>query len=124
MNSNAEKRERQRCRVKMFVMGEFGNNVFSSTAQNISASGMLVETEKILARGDTIVCSFVLQRKMTISGEIVRVAPKKAGLYDYGVRFLNLDPMAKGQIEDACRLQKKPEGRIIEIRFVREERLG
>jgi c-di-GMP-binding flagellar brake protein YcgR len=92
----------------MFVMGEFGNNVFSSTAQDISSSGMLVQTEKVLTKGDTITCSFVLQHKMTVFGEVARVAPKKAGLYDYGIRFLNLDPRAKGQIEETVRIQKKP----------------
>jgi c-di-GMP-binding flagellar brake protein YcgR len=107
MDIKTEKREEQRCSAKMFVMGEFGNNVFSSTAQNISASGMLVETEKVLAKGNAITCSFVLQHKMTVSGEVARVAKKKAGLYDYGIRFLNLDPRAKGQIEEAVRMQKK-----------------
>jgi c-di-GMP-binding flagellar brake protein YcgR len=108
MDAITEKREGQRFRVRMFVMGEFKNNVFSSTTQNISVSGMLVETEKVLAKGDTITCSFVLQHKMTVSGEVARVAKKKANLYDYGIRFLNLDPKAKGKIEDALRSGKKP----------------
>ena len=124
MNSTVEKREGQRCRIKMFVMGEFGNNVFSSTAQDISSSGMLVQTEKVLTKGDTITCSFVLQHKMTVSGEVARVAKKKAGLYDYGVRFLNLDSRAKGQIEEAVRIQKGPEERINGTRIFREKRQG
>ena len=99
MSEKAEKRESRRCPVNVFVLGKFRDHSFSSTAQNISTSGIFLETERELAPRDKITCSFVLQYQITVAGEVVRVAKKTADLYDYGIRFLNLDPKSIVQIE-------------------------
>lgn len=101
--NTVEKRTDVRCPVRLFVMGEFRNKPFSSAAQNLSTSGMLFETDRVLARHDKITCSFVLQHKITVNGEIVRASTKTPDVYDYGVRFLDVDPRSKGEIEALVR---------------------
>ena len=96
----AEKRGNLRGLIKVILKGIFEKDFFFSTALNISASGILIETDKILAQGDKIVCSFILQHKIHMTGEVVRAVSKATDLYHYGVRFLNLDPNAKTQIEE------------------------
>lgn len=98
-----EKRQSLRCPVNMFVMGEFRNNLFSSTSRNLSTSGMLFETNRVLAQHDKIICSFVLQHKITVNGEIVRASTRTSDMYDYAVRFLDIDPRSKGEIEALVR---------------------
>lgn len=86
--------------IKVSVHGKFLNDFFFSTSHNISTTGMLIETDRVLTPGDKITCSLILQRKISITGEIVRVTKKVSELYDYGVRFLDLDPKSKAQIEE------------------------
>ena len=81
------------------------NNSFFSLAKNISISGVLVEADRVLSPGDEITCWFVLQYKITVAGVVVRIAGNKSDLSAYGVRFLDLDPKAKAQIEEVIRSQ-------------------
>jgi hypothetical protein len=81
------------------VMGKFRNEVFFAIGREINPSGMLFESEKFLAQSDIIRCSFVLQRKIAVAGEIVKMIRKRPGVYHYGVRFIDLDPNSKAQIE-------------------------
>ena len=96
----AEKRGCLRGLIKVALKGIFERDFFFSTALNISASGILIETDKILAQGDRIVCSFILQRKIEVTGEVVRAIRKAPDVYHYGVRFLNPTANAKAQIEE------------------------
>ncbi|HYQ47665.1 MAG TPA: PilZ domain-containing protein [Thermodesulfovibrionales bacterium] len=99
MNETTEKRGSLRCPVNLFVMGCFRNNLFSSTARDISTSGMLFETNRPLTIHDRITFSFVLQHKISIDGEVVRASRKTSDVYDYGVRFLDVDPGSKAEID-------------------------
>jgi CheY-like chemotaxis protein len=76
---------------------------FTCTSENISASGLLMETHKDLERGDRIDCSLVLpdSTRVETCGEIVR-AIKNPARFDpnwYGVKFSALAPEAKCAIE-------------------------
>lgn len=89
---------RETCRVLLSasVEGKAGDETFFCRSQDISASGMLIETEKTLSQGGRVRCSFVLpdSTKVQATGEIVRIIQQAsgAGVNRYGVRFLNLPP--------------------------------
>ena len=62
---------------------------------------MLLETDKPLAKGDTVSCSFFLPNSERIGaeGEIVRVVRKAVRTFQYGVRFVALLPEYRSAIE-------------------------
>ncbi|MGD0887023.1 MAG: PilZ domain-containing protein [Thermodesulfovibrionales bacterium] len=82
------------------------NNSFFSTANNISISGVLLEADTVLAPGDEITCWFVLQYKIMVAGEVVRVVRKSSDLSAFGVRFIDLDTEATAQIEEMIGSQR------------------
>jgi DNA-binding response OmpR family regulator len=104
---NISERGNLRGLIKVSVHGRFRNDFFFSTSHNISTTGMLIETDRVLAHGDKITCSLVLQHNVTITGEIRRVTKKASDLYDYGIRFLDLDPKSKAQIEEFIKSLKR-----------------
>jgi hypothetical protein len=73
----------------------------------VSGSGIFFQTEKLFSQGDKLTCSFVLQRKITVGGEVVRVEQKASDLYQYAVRFVDLDSQLKTQIEEFVRSQQQ-----------------
>lgn len=107
MGRKPEKRGSQRGIINAPVKGKFQNDFFFSVARNISTSGIFFETGKLLARGDKIACSFVLQYKIDLMGEVVWVVRKTPDLYHYGVRFLDLEPKARTQIQEVVKGQRK-----------------
>lgn len=94
-------RENFRVLMKVTVRGNFNQDSFFSTSQNISISGVLLETDKELSRGDLITCSFVLlSQHLNIEGEVMRVSKISPTLYRYGIKFINPDPSSKSSIEE------------------------
>jgi CheY-like chemotaxis protein len=71
------------------------------TSRNLSSSGILLETDGVLKKGDKITCSFFLPNSVRIAteGEIVRIVKKEDGSKDYGVRFIDMAPSVESQIE-------------------------
>ena len=71
---------------------------------NISATGMLIETNKHLAEGARLTCSFYLPnaKKIQVSGKIVRAAVAAPGDEDhqYGLMFTDIAPEAKQLLVD------------------------
>ena len=93
------------CRVLLSARleGHLLGKPFTCTSENISASGLLMETHRNLERGDRIGCSLVLpdSTRVETSGEIVRTI-KNPTRFDpnwYGVKFYTLAPEAKCAIE-------------------------
>ncbi len=86
--------------VKVTVHGKFRSESFFCASRDISASGLLVETDKTLAKGDTITCSFFLPdtERIIVDGEVVRVIRGKLNTYSYGVRFLAVSDKARTEI--------------------------
>jgi PilZ domain len=101
-----EKRGSPRGIINASIKVKCRNNSFFSAAKNISISGVLLETDTVLTSGDVITCWFVLQYKITVAGEVVRVVRKEADFSTYGIRFLDLAPEAKTQIEEMIRSQR------------------
>lgn len=93
-------RKSYRVLFKVTVTGSRGEESFFCNSQNISETGVLLETAKALGKGDRIACSFFLpgSGQVTTDGEIVRVV-KKDDVYQYGVRFVDLKPLHKSAIE-------------------------
>lgn len=71
---------------------------------NVSATGMLIETNKQLAEGARLTCSFYLPnaKKIQVSGKIVRGAVAVPGDEDhqFGLMFTDITPEAKQLLVD------------------------
>ncbi len=97
-------RESYRVLVSVIIEGNNKDMSFFGRSGNISATGMLIEAEKVLEKGDQLKCSFFLPGSAQIktNGEIVR-AMKQAGgakTRQYGLRFSQLTPDARSAIEE------------------------
>lgn len=100
---NIAKRECYRVLSSVKVNGKYRNKPFFCHLENISASGILLKTDKILAEGDIVKCSFFLPDSIHIitDGEIVRVV-RKTTEFDtnqYGIKFSNLPLDSRAAIE-------------------------
>lgn len=87
--------------LKAHVRGERESAPFFCTSHNLSATGILFETDKLLNQGDRIACGFFLPgaSQITADGEIVRSLEMPDGTLQYGVRFINLAPDYRGELE-------------------------
>lgn len=95
------KRILYRVPLKAKALGTKGDEPFFCTMRNVSASGMLIETEQLLVQGDQITCLFSLpaSREIVAAGEAVRSLHMPDGLYQYGVQFIDLSPEFSEEIE-------------------------
>lgn len=84
------------------VKGSKDDTVFFCTSQNLSISGMLIETDRLLHQGDIITCSFYLPGSAHIvaDSEVARVERMADGKYHCGVKFLELPKEFHGAIEN------------------------
>jgi CheY-like chemotaxis protein len=94
-------RKGYRVLLKAKVNGARENVPFFCTSHNISVSGILLETEKVLKPGDCITCAFFLpgSQQIEVDGEVVRLEEKPDGLHHYGIRFIDLAPAFREEIE-------------------------
>ncbi len=97
-------RERKSVReiIKVSVTVNSTGSLFFAVAKNLSISGLLFETNRVIPKGARVSCSFVLQHPVVVNGEISRITQKsgKSGdVFEYGVRFHGLDPLGKAEIE-------------------------
>jgi CheY-like chemotaxis protein len=86
--------------VKVKVHGTFRADPFFCTSRDISVSGILIETDKTLAKGDEISCSFYLPstERVTVEGEVARVVRGERSAYSYGIRFIDTSPEVSRRI--------------------------
>lgn len=103
-------RKSYRVLLKISVNGKFMDKPFYCTSKDISAAGMLLETEKRLEKGDVLSCSFFLpgSQQIVTDAEVVRVINKLSETAHYGVKFLNLPAECTSAIEKFIR--KRAEG--------------
>jgi c-di-GMP-binding flagellar brake protein YcgR len=96
-------RESYRVLLSVNITGTSKENAFFCRSENISTTGLLVETDRALKEGDRVVCSFFLPgaRQIVAPGEIVRSidSAQNAGQRRYGVKFGRLTPEARSAIE-------------------------
>ena len=95
-------RKGYRVLLRAKVKGSKDDTVFFCTSQNLSVSGILIETDRSLAVGDLISCSFYLPGSAHISaeGEVARIENSDSGKLLCGVRFTTLDTSSKNAIEE------------------------
>jgi CheY-like chemotaxis protein len=97
-------RERRNVReiVKVSITVNSAGSFFYAVAKNLSASGLLFETNRVIPKGDRVRCSFVLQHPVVAEGEIVRITKKRGKSgdnFEYGVRFYGLNSSGKTEME-------------------------
>lgn len=85
------------------IEGNSREKAFFCRSENISTSGLLIETERTFAKGDHLACSFFLpdSRQLVAHGEVVRALTQTAqkSLNRYGIKFFELAPEVKTAIE-------------------------
>jgi len=85
-----------------------GETSFFAASQNISISGMMLETDRSLVPGDRLTCSFnIAHSEIKVFCMIVRAERSSAGRYRYGVTFLNLDTKSLIIIENYVKAQAR-----------------
>ncbi|MGW8271787.1 MAG: PilZ domain-containing protein [Thermodesulfovibrionales bacterium] len=90
--------------IQVSVKGETTKGVFFATAENISTSGILVQTDKELTVGDRVACSFFMRSsEITLQGEVMRTEPSEGDAFRYGIQFVELDATTRARIEDYVR---------------------
>jgi len=105
-------REPYRVLLSVKVEGKTDEKAFFCRSENISVTGLLLETERPLALKDRIECSFFLpgSRQLVVRGEIIRKVgssgPTDASLY--GVQFIALAPEIRAAIESFVEKKANP----------------
>ncbi len=96
-------RESYRVLVSVIFQGTENGRAFFGRSDNLSSTGMLIETEKELKKGDHVTCSFFLpgSSQIKVEGEIVRVVKQvtHSKARQYGVRFISLAEVAKSAVD-------------------------
>jgi CheY-like chemotaxis protein len=94
-------RKDMRVLLRASVKGMEGNTPFFARSQNISLSGMLLETDRELKQGDRLTCAFnIAHSEVTLTCMVERVITTLSKRNRYGVRFLNCDTRALIIIEN------------------------
>ncbi len=100
---NIAPRRPYRVTLKVAVEGKFNNRSFLHHTEDISSTGMLIRAKDVLAQGDCIAFSFYLPNGMRVSarGVVERIVNLTAdpGIYQYGVKFLDLDSNTQAALE-------------------------
>jgi len=83
------------------VIGSKDDSVFFCTSQNLSATGLLIETDRSLNPGDQITCSFYLPgaAHITAEGEVVRAEKTPEGKFNCGIRFILISEEHCNEVE-------------------------
>jgi len=86
--------------AKVTVEGIVKNEPFYCTSRNISVTGILLETDRTLAKGDTIACSFFLPDldRVEVKGKVARVLRGEESMYLCGVEFMDISAEQRAAI--------------------------
>ncbi|UCG78399.1 MAG: response regulator [Nitrospirota bacterium] len=109
---NIHGRESYRVLMKVTVKSKIRKESFFCTSHNLSVSGVLLETEKVLEPGVDIECAFFLRSvNISVNGEVVREEKKSQDVRLYGIKFIDLSQDNRNLIEDFVR-SRNPGGDI------------
>ena len=96
-----------RTAVTATVKNRGNNTPFFGRSENISASGMLLDSNRILFTNDVLSCSFFLPNRTRISlhGKVLRSEPHPLikGLSRYGIKFVHPAGNTKSLIDSFAR---------------------
>jgi CheY-like chemotaxis protein len=83
-------RQSMRVMLRVSVDGGTGGTPFFATSENISLSGILLESNYQFRKDDRITCTFFVgHSEVKVDGAIMRIDRSSSGKIKYGVRFLN-----------------------------------
>ena len=92
-------RKKLRAIMRVSIKCETNNKFFFAKSNNISSTGILFETDKVLKKGGKVKCLFPIgTNQIAANGKIVRVEKKAKDHNLYGVQFLKLSPAEKDGI--------------------------
>lgn len=99
--------------LKITVKSQYKSETFFCTSRNISSSGILIDTDRVLAKGDMLYCSFFLPdtARVEAQGKVVRIGKGMENLYECGVEFDNIEP-AHLEILDKYIQRERHQGNI------------
>jgi hypothetical protein len=94
-------RENYRVVVNVSVAGSSGGTAFFCRSRDVSTTGLLLETDRELAHGSRLSCSFYLPDSVRIraEAEVVR-ASAEAGVRQYAVKFLKISHDEQTSLEN------------------------
>jgi len=85
------------------IEGSAKETPFFCSSENLSTTGILLVTDRVLTVGNRVACSFFLpdSKRIKASGEVVRVIGPSAGSKHnkYGIKFSELTAEARSSIE-------------------------
>ncbi len=97
-------RETLRVLLRADVDTRSGDESFICRSRNISATGMLIESDKRLAEGSRMSCIFYLPnaRKVQVTGKVVRIHEQAPGdeEFQYGLMFMDVTPETRQLLID------------------------
>ena len=94
------------------IKGVEGDRPFFAMSQNISISGMQLETDRALQLGEQLTCAFsIAHSEVTITCRVERVDEEASGRRKYGVRFMNCDTKSLVIIEHFVKSQARRKDR-------------
>lgn len=97
-------RQNMRAVLDISIKGDGRKKSFPAVSHNISISGMLLEAEHTLRKGDALSCAFRLgHREIVADAVVMRTNKLESGRFRYGIRFLNLDMKSLVLIEQFVR---------------------
>ena len=104
-------REAYRTPIGIMVNCDNRGNPSLGYSENISVTGMLIDTEKTFPKGGILLCSFVLpdSTRVRAEAEIVRISARATehDTNQYGIRFLDLDAACRTAIADYVRKRQR-----------------
>lgn len=95
-------RKSYRVILKVTIRSTAKSDSFFCSSRNISASGLLIETDRVLEKDDRITCSFFLPKSERIiaDAQVMRVDQNPDATFLCGVRFIDLGPGPQSAIEE------------------------
>jgi DNA-binding response OmpR family regulator len=86
---------------QVFIKGEQKDRFFFANTENISNSGILLETNEVIEKGERVTCSFFLYNDLiTLDGKVVRISEKVNKQFYYGIQFININLATQNRIEE------------------------
>jgi len=86
---------------QVFIKGEQNDRFFFANTENISISGILLQTDEVIEKGERATCSFFLDNDLiTLKGKIMRVLEKENNQFNYGIQFININLSTQKKLEE------------------------
>jgi DNA-binding response OmpR family regulator len=97
-----------RVQLEVVIKGMEGTTPFFAESQNISISGLQIDTDRVLKENDQLVCTFnIAHNAITVACTVRRMETTASGKYRYGVKFINCDTKSLVIIEHYVKTQSK-----------------